>query len=819
MWQDVRFAMRVMARRPAGTIVAALVLAVGVGINVGVFSVVNAAFLRPLPVRLPHELVTLYVGEEGAVEGYGNHSYPDFADLREHCADAVELCARNEGVAMHIGAEGSAIRVSGALVSGNYFSLLGVGASQGRVLTPNDDLTFGGHPVAVVSERFWRSQLGGDEAIVGRELRINGRPFDVVGVADAGFDGTVWSDAIAIWVPMCMFDVMNPGYAAMDFLHTRTISWMDVIGRMKPGFSMEQVGQHINAGYQRIAEEAPSRATMRSFVRPLGQTTIDPESRHGAVVWMRLLMMAVGVVMLIACSNVASLQLARLHGRRRELAVRLALGATRWRLSRQLLTECLLLALAAAAGGLLLAQWFGDALLRLMAREGTYSLDALHLTMDWRIAAFTIGLAMASGVLFGLAPALHAARREPLPALKSDRSGSDSASGRFSFRSVLVSGQVAMSFVLVICACLLMVSLVRLQGVNLGFDPSNVLAGSVDLGRQGMDETRGRVAYRQMLERLRAMPGVRSATLANLVPVSGGSWTSTITVPDYEPAADEQVLAHMNHVDRAYFETMRIPLLRGRLFTEADGADSPCVAIINQTMADRYWAGQDPVGRIFQTGTEDDGRFEVVGVVADSKYNTFRAESVPYSYMPIEQHYQSALTLLVRAEGDPFAILPAMQEAVHSVDAGLPLYRVRSLDQQLRDVVARERLTALLFTGFGAVALALVLAGLYGVLSQSVNQRVREIGIRMAIGAGRGDVLRLFLGQGLRLTGAGLAVGAAISFFVTRLLSGQLYQISPVDPGSMIFVALMLLGVGAAACWIPARRATRVDPMQALRSE
>jgi len=558
---------------------------------------------------------------------------------------------------------------------------------------------------------------------------------------------------------------------------------------------------------------------MRCFARSLGQTTLDPQSRHDAALWMRLLMMAVGVVMLIACSNVASLQLARLHGRHRELAVRLALGASRWRLSRQLLTECLLLALVAAGGGLLLAQWFGDVLLRLLAREGTYSVEALHLDMDWRIAAFTIGLALASGMLFGLAPALHAPRRDPLPALKSDRTGSNAASGRFAFRNVLVSGQVALSFVLVICACLLMVSLARLEGVNLGFDPSHVLAGTVDLGRQGMDETRGRLAYREMLERLRAAPGVRSATLANLVPVSGGSWNSTITVPGYEPPPDQRALTHMNHVDPAYFETMRIPLLQGRNFTETDGADAPKVAIINQTMAERYWPGQDPVGRTFQIGIEEDGRFEVIGIVADSKYNTFRAESLPYSYFPIEQHYQSALTILARAEGDPFAILPAMQEAVRGVDPGLPLYRVRSLHQQLRDVVARERLTALLFTGFGAVALVLVLAGLYGVLSQSVSQRVREIGIRMAIGADRGDVLRQFLGQGLRLTGAGLAVGALISFFVTRLLSGQLYEISPVDPAAMIAVALMLLIVGAAACWIPARRATKVDPMQALRSE
>jgi len=808
LWQDVRYGLRMLSRNRGLTTIAVLTLALGMGANTTIFSVTNAVLVRAVPrAGEPERLVGLCLTENGH-DCDGGFTYPEYVDLRDRSHSFAGLIAYRVTVLNLSTGSGAAERVMGATVSGNYFTVLGVKLAVGRSFLPEEDRTPGTHPVAILSHTLWRQRFAQDPGVVGKTVSLNGTAFTIVGVASEGFKGTDLWDAVGIWIPIMMERQARP---LLETLDNRLFHFLQVAGRLAEGVSLKQAQAEMGVLGLRIAQLSDDKEHSRERIQVYRNIRMEPGFQAYAWSYLALLHGITGFVLLIACANVANLMLACAAGRRKEIAIRLALGASRGRLVRQVLTEGMLLALLAGAASLLVCPWTGK-LLSLIGIDWGRELD---FSIDYRVVGFTIVLLVLTALLFGLVPALQASKLDLVSALKDRAAGS----GRSVLRSVLVVSQMALSLVLLVGAGLLLRTFLNLSATAPGFDANNVILVPIELRTQGYSQARAHLFYDQLIGRVGAIPSVEAVALAGSGPI-GWTWKSEVLVDGREPSPDEpKVVVDSNIITAGYFRLLKIPLVRGREFTSQDQEGTPPVAIINEAMANRFWPGQDPtMKRLRLPKLFGPSPFmQVVGVVKDTQR---RGEPhIPEIYRPHPQEEETEMTLLVRTRQDPAGIGPGLRRELQELDPGMPIPEIATLRQQIADSIADQRDNAILVGVFGVLAVMLAAAGLYAVMSYAVAQRTHEIGIRMALGAQREDMLRLVLGYCLKLALISVAIGLAAALALTRLVASMLYDVSATDPPTLAGVAILLTLVALTACYIPARRAMRVDPSVALRYE
>jgi predicted permease len=827
MFQDLRYGARMLLKSKGFTAVAALTLALGIGANTALFSVMDAVMLKTLPVRDPEQLVVLRcLGVTGWYKGFiGSNpkdpatglrtttsmSYPAFERFRDQNQTMSSVFAFASLGVLNLNVDGKAETASGQIASGNYFAGLGVSAVLGRELTIEDDKTTAAL-AAVISHRYWRRRFGADPAVVGKVIYINGAAFTIIGVTPPRFFGTLdVGSAPDITIPMGTLAQASQLYAG--FQRSATDWWLQIMGRLKPGVSAEQAQSDLNAILQRHTLELPNesgaeRVTPQIILDSGGQG-LNSRRRLFSSQFEGLTALA-GLILLIACVNLANLTLARAAARGREMAVRLSVGASRLRLIRQLLTESLMLSGLGAALGLLFAHWGKDALLALLV--GSSSGFAVDLRLDWRALGFTAAVSALTGILSGLAPALRATRIELTPMLKETPVG---GAARSRLSKALLVAQVAMSLVLLVDASLFVRTLNNLNRIDAGFDRENLLIFGVNT--RGHEASRRANLYRRMTESIAALPGVRAVS-SSVNPLLAFSYTgNSLTVPGYTPRAEEDMEVRTIEVAPNFLSTMGIPLLLGRDFTLQDNQQTPNVTVVNQTLAARFFPNQNSLGRRIIISKKE---MEIIGVARDTRYGGIREAIPPLVYMPYLQNRPAeTMSFVARTVGDPMASLAAIRQTMQSVDRDLPLINVRTQSELIAMSFNRERLFATLSSFFGLLALTLVSIGLYGVMSYNVARRTHEIGVRMALGAQSGNVLRMVMGESLLLVLIGSAIGLAAALATTRLVAGMLFGLTPSDPLTIALATLLLLVVAALAGWLPARRAARVDPMVALRQE
>jgi putative ABC transport system permease protein len=830
MFQDTRYAVRVLLKRPGFTLIAIITLALGIGANTAIFSLINAVFLRQLPVPEPQQLVFGFSGTRN--NPWQTISYPNYLEYRNRNAVFTGLAAYGP-INVSLSSDERPDLVRGQIVTGNYFDVLGVRAILGRTISPAEDNTPNAHPVAVISHRLWQRRFGGAAGVIGQQLLVNGRSFTVIGVAPPGFEGAELLETSDLYVPMMMQAVVRPprgGFAGEmnpDMLGRRGGGWLRMLGRLKPGVSLEQATMSLAAVDRQLAEAYPdTNRDNRITLFPVSK--IDPRGYRPLFSAAALLLTVTGIVLLIACANVANLLLARASARRKEIAVRLALGAGRLRLVRQLLTESLLLALAGGLAGLLLAVWAVELLKATPPPAGIFSFN-LDFSLDGRVLGFTAALSLLTGVLFGLVPAWHSARPDILPVLKDETyaaaQGAQQSGRRFNLSNAMVVTQVALSLVLLLCAGLFLRSLQRLQSVDPGFDAERLLTATLNIDLLRYTTAQGREFYRQVIERIEGLPGVERASLARVVPISGGGRVTEFIIdnqpepPDGGRNQNDRLASATNVVGLNYFETMGIALLQGREFTVQDADGAPRVVVINEAFARRYFNSENPVGRQMRVGIPNPTLCQVIGVVRDSKYRTLSEDPTPFIYQPLAQNHETGMTLLVRTAGDPSSVAAGVRSVAQSLEKNLPMNDLQPLGTLLDSALYPARMGAALLLMMGSLALTLASIGLYGVMAYTVAQRTREIGVRMALGAQTRDVLRLVIKQGMKLVLLGMLLGLLAAFALMRLLEGFLYGVSATDPVTFAAIALLLAVVALLACLLPARQAAKVDPMVALRCE
>ncbi len=821
LWQDVRYGARMLLKTPGFTAVAVLSLALGIGANTAIFSLVDKVLIRKLPVGEPERLVVVTASRgQGVSTTFG---YPDFADYRDR-NEVFEglVCYTQRALTLSEG--GQAERIQGMIVSGNYFTALRVRPALGRGFLSEEDKTRGTHPVVVLGYGLWQRRFGAEPGLVGKSVNLNGYGFTVVGIAPPEFTGTVPGVAPDVYVPIMMQGQVSPGWK-MDPLfgpRSRSLSsWLEVLGRLKPGVSREQAAAAMTTLGSQIARAHPN-ADGSPRVEPKfvledgsrGNTSLLRDLRFP----LQMLMATVGLILLIACANVANLLLARAGTRRKEIAVRLAVGAGRARLIRQLLTESVLLAMLGGGAGLALAASISGLVVS-FTPTNNFSTLTLDNRLDWRVLGFTLAISLLTGILFGLAPALKASRLDLVSGLKDETTLLGKRGRRLSLRNLLVVGQVALSLIVLVGAGLCVRSLQKLQAIDAGFDPAKVLVMSADVSLSGYSKERGLQFYPELLERVRSLRGVEAASLGALLPLGGG-FGSTMKAEGYTPKPGENLSSDFNIIGTDYFRTMKIPLLGGREFDPSDTTTAPQVAIINETAARRFWPGQSSIGRRLILGRAPDEEIrEIVGVVRDSKYRQLTEEVRPALFVPVAQDYRANMALHVRTTGEPGVMVAAVRGEVQALDANLPVYNIRTLEEQKSNSLYTSRMAATLLTVFGLLALGLAAVGLYGVMAYAVHRRTREIGIRMALGAQSKDVLRQVLREGMGLVTIGLTLGLGGAIAATRLVTGFLYGVTATDPLTFAGAALLLAGVALLANYLPARRASRTDPLVALRCE
>ncbi|HEY0101247.1 MAG TPA: ABC transporter permease [Pyrinomonadaceae bacterium] len=802
LWQDCRYGTRMLWKNFGFTTVAVLVLALGIGANTSLFSVVNAVLLRPLPFPDAERIIWFDGVHQARGITASNLSPADYSDWEKQASDFESMSAYVTGSANLSDEVGEPERVPRVSVTAGFFPTLGASPALGRALLPEDESP-GGEDVAILSHALWQRRFGASPGVVGTRLLVNGTPVTVVGVMPAGFD---FPRASQMWTPL------KPEKSAQK----RDNRYLNVLARLKPDVTLEEAETQLGIINSRLGQQYPETNGGWSVrLTPLHERTVRDVSTS---LW--LLLGAVGFVLLIACANVTNLLLARAAGRRREIALRTALGAGRLRVIRQLLTESLMLATLGGAVGLVLSFFLMD----LLVSISPANLPRLNeVSMDWRVLGFTAGAVCVVGLLFGIAPALQASKTDLNEVLKEGSFGSSGGLGRNRVRAALVISEVALSLLLLVGAGLLIRSFLLLHAVDAGFDPEKVLTMRVSLPSTRYSDPQQRVNFfRQLTERVEALPGVEAAGAAISLPL-GGTTLSVARgfVREGNPLTTEHAFdASYNVTTPGYIKTMRIPLKSGRVFTDRDAADAPPVAIINESLARRAFPDIDPVGKRLTAWRDEEFAREIVGVVADVKMGQMEGEDRPQVYVPQAQNATwGALSLAVRTSVEPESLAGAVREAVLAIDKSQPVYDIRTMEDVRSASVANRRLIVLLFAGFATLAFLLAVVGIYGVLSYAVTQRTHEIGIRLALGAQRADVLRLVVGQGMRLVVLGVAVGMVGAFLVTRLLKSLLFGVSAADPVTFAVVALVLSVVGLLACYIPARRATRVDPLIALRNE
>jgi predicted permease len=750
-------------------------------------------------------------------------SYPDYVDYKEQTQSFDGMAAITGTSEFSLSGSGEPELIKGEYVTENYFDVLGVGAIQGRTFSKEEGQT--PVPVVVLSEHLWRTRFDSNAAIVGRTISLNGVVFTVVGVAPKNFIGTEVSLNRELWVPLSMQPLLNPPEAsrAADPLKNRfqerDSHWLAAFARLKPGISRQQAGTDLNTVARHVAENFRGKAsdeTLRSVQLLLMSGGMGARDQEEALPLAGIVLAVVALVLLIACANIASLLLARAAVRRRETAIRQALGATRPRLVRQWLTESILLGVAGGSLGLLLALWANQLLLSYLQ---TTPLASLDLGLDWRVLAFTLGVSIATGIVFGLAPALQASRLDIVTALKSE-DAQRAGSRRSRLRAVFVTAQVTLSVVLLVCAGLFIRSLQRANTIDPGFRVDRALTVPLNLELLRYKETEGENFYRNLLARVEAQPGVERASLVRFAQLgfSFGQFQVFAEGGKGGPT-DEGTSTGFNVVGPNYFKTMETPLLRGRDFAETDRKGAPGVVVLNETLAATLWPGEDALGKRVSVSGPEGPFLDVVGVAHDGKYGSLGEAPHPYIYQPLLQSYDPKMTLIVRTTGEPQSVAGAVREQIRALDANLPVADVKTLRDQLDLSLLPSRLAAWTLGGFGLLALLLAAIGIYGVVSYSVAQRTREIGVRMALGAKEKDVLRLVLGEGLLVIAVGLALGLLLAAAATRVIADLLYGVGATDPVTFVGVPLLLGLIALGASYIPARRATRVDPLVALRYE
>jgi predicted permease len=806
--QDLKFAWRMFVRRPAFTLVAVLILGLGIGANTTIYSWTQSLLLSPLAGVERQDRIMVLNGTSASRDTL-SMSYPNFQDLRAARPDGAADLMAFRAMAMNLRGTAQSdgpIRVFGELVTPNFFEFLGVRIAQGRAFRADEGVVPDRDAVAVISNDLWRRAFAADPAAVGRAVTLNGRAFTIIGIAPPGFNGSSAAVAFDVFVPM----TMQPAMMGVNRLTSRGSSWMEVYARLADGATAAQLKSSVIVAGRRLAEQYPENNAGRGF-------HAVPLWRSGASNFMRpvlaTLMGLVAIVLLIACANVAGLLLARAAGRQREIAVRLAVGASRWQVVRQLLVENLVLSLAGCLAGLLFARWAAGMLSAFVPRT------PFPIHFDARVDAqgvlFAMGLTVITALVSGVIPALRASRPEVGATLKAASPTGTGSRGRL--RQTLVVSQVGLSVVLLVCASLFARSLTQAGSLDPGFSARQGLLASIDLVPGGYDQTRGPVFIQQLLERLSAVPHVTVASVAKTVPLDlGGSSEMGLTVDGYPAAADEEIVPGYNTVGPNYFETMGITIVRGRGIGPNDVVGQPRVVVINETMARRYWAGRDPIGG---TVRFDRDSATVVGVARDGKYQRLTESPRNYIYMPVLQNFRPDMVLHVRTDAEPSLVLPAVQAIVRGLDANMPLFDVRTFEEHMRLSTFVQRMAASMLGLFGLVGLLLAGVGLYGVIAFNATQRTREIGLRMALGAGRGQVIWLVLRDGFALAAAGIVAGLALAFGAGRLVAGQLTGVSGADPLSFAGTAALLAAVAVFACVLPARRASGLNPTTALRRE
>jgi putative ABC transport system permease protein len=805
--QDIRYGVRVLLKGRTVTFIAIMALALGIGANSAIFSVINGVLLRALPYAEADRIVRLSATSPQRGINDGPFSYPRFEDMQQQPSQSLEAIAAFCGDSFNLTGSDEPEEIQGVRISAASFQVLGVPPLLGRAFRAEEDQR-GAANVVLLSHRLWQRRFGGDPGIVGQALMLNGLSYTVIGVMPAAFRFPF--DEAEMWTPK-VFD-----YSRLTAEQVRLgAGYLNAVARLKPGASLEQARAEMNAFSQHYQQQNPTltdsdpNANMRVV---LLQDQVVQDIRPALLV----LFAAVGFVLLIACANVANLLLARAAARQKEIAIRTALGARRGRIVRQLLTESIMLSVTGGALGLLLANW-GVKLL--LAASADIIPRTREISMDSRVLGFSLLISVMTGLIFGLAPTLKASKPDLHEALKEGSRGSTEGIRRNRLRSLLVIAEVALSLVLLIGAGLLMQSFVRLQHVNLGFNPQRLLTLRIQLPQSKYAENHQKSAFfDEVIRRVEQLPGVEAVGATLGLPPNGYVRAPFLVEGGEALPPGERPITSWDVINEEYFKAMQIPLLQGRLFNAHDIADSQGVVIINQTLAQRYFPGDDPVGKHLTVGRVPQP-FEIVGVVGNVQNTGLDAAPGPHAYTPYRQRPWSAISLVVRTTSEPLALTGEVRAQVLSVDKDQPITAVQTMEQILADNVSQPRLTMLLLGIFAAVAMTLAGVGIYGVMSYSITQRTHEIGIRMALGASRGDVLKLVVGQGMALALAGIGIGLAAAFALTRLMAGLLFGVGATDPLTFAATALILTGVALVACFVPARRATQVDPMVALRYE
>ncbi len=814
--QDLRYGVRTLGKNLGVTIVAVITLALGIGANTAIFSGVSAFVFRPLPVPHPEQLVRPMelTEDRGLADEF---SYPDFVEYRNQESVFSGMFAENM-VQAAIGTETENDVIWGQVVSGNYFDVLQVTPMMGRAFLPDEDSAPGSHPVVVVSHSLWQRRLGADSHIVGKTVELNGKPYNVIGVAPPTFKGSKFALALDFWIPMAMVEELqrNPG-----LLKDRGSNWMNIVARLKPGVSLDQASANMSMIAKRLNQTYPDDRA--SSTDGLVKTELEGRFEEAAAMMKTgaaIAMSIVGLVLLIACANVANLLLARAAARRKEIGIRLALGASRARLIRQLLTENILLSLLGGGMGLLLAYWL-TYLMQGFIPVIEYNVLNDFFGIDSRVLIFTLVISLLTGVLFGLAPAWHASKPELVPVLKGEITTQSGKRRRLTLRNSLVVAQVALSLVVLVCAGLFVQSFRYAQRMDPGFGAQNVLLMTINPQLIGYDETQNKDFFARTVEGVKALPGVEAASVTRLAPLGDSSNSSGPILREGETLARGSAgrVIMNTSVSPGYFQTMQIPILEGRDFDDRDRKGSQQTVIVNDRMAEMMWPGQSAVGKRILVGTDSHDPLEVVAVVKTGKYRSLSEDPKPFYYYPMRQRRPAGMTLLVRTSGDPHALINAVRTHIQSLDRRMPVFAVKTLPEHMTWALWAPRMAASLSLAFGLVALLLSAVGLYSVMAYVVSQRTREVGIRMALGAQRRDVLRLMAAYGMSLAFIGLAIGLGLAFVLARALSAVLIGVSVYDLTIFLAVPVLLTVVAAAACVFPARRATKVDPLVALRYE
>src|SRR6266403_670596 len=808
--QDLRFGLRMLRRSPGFSVLAFLCLTLGIGSNAAVFSWIEGILIRPYPLVPHQDRMFARVGTTRGVEGHNGLSYPDFVDFEKNSTLFESFIVdKITGTSLSVGDRAEIASVG--IVTANYFDALGVRPILGRGFRSEEGTGRNAHPVVVISYRTWRDRYKSDPEIIGKTQYLNGVQHTIVGVAPEKFHGTFIGYSFSFWVPTSMQETFDStGYKLED----RGARWIEGYAFLKPGVTRQQAQAELNSIAQRLENDFPdtNRGHEVQLV-PLWKTPFNGAGNMSPT--LAITMAVVFLVLLIACANVSNLLLARSLLRRHEMTMRLALGAGRRRLIKQLFTEGLLLSLIAALGGIAVAYWSRNALVLAFPPSVPGITIDYPGQLDWRVLLLSVAICIGSTMFFALMPAIQSSHVDLSGALKSEGAGVVGGSGRSRLRSALVLVQVSLSFVLLAGTGLLLQSLQQMQNASPGFSTNNVITSVVDLFSAGYKLDRAKIFHTQLLDRVRALPGVESAALTRVTPFSYNPPSSApIEIDGYQSAPDEQPNADYLQVSEDYFSTLGIPLVAGREFIRTDDENAPRVAIVNETMAGKYWPGKDPIGQRLKV---KDNWMQIVGVAKNVKIETKLEPPRSFFYVPVRQNFFVGNALLIRTRETPGAITNALAREVHALDPTLAPYAAERLQEQVDGRGYTQRLAATLLALFGAMALFLAGIGLYGVMSYSVSQSTRELGVRMALGAGVRDLLRLVISRGLRLTIAGVVIGAVAALLLTRLMGNLLYKVSPRDPIAFGAALIVLIAVALVACFLPARRATRIDPVRALR--